>query len=213
MARKPVHLQMVGGKSPRQHIWEAIRERRTGITAGDLEKRFAKKDVFIELGTIAEYARSLEKAGYIENVTPAGSPIGTPSMWNLVRDNGIEAPRVKKDGSQVTIGLGTEAMWRSMRFLTDFNSTELAGHASAGSEPVSVETAKTYIRFLFMAEYVEVVKPARALGKGKGAIQARYRLVPGKYTGPRPPMIQRTKSVYDPNLGKVVWSEELRHDY
>lgn len=212
MGRKPVHLEMVGGKSPRQRIWLAIRELAAGFTVYSIGKHVVKAKK-IEESVIHTYVRSLEKAGYIENITtPDATPIGSAHKWKLVRDNGIEAPRLKSDGTSVTAGLGTEAMWRSLRIIGEFNAIELAASASAGDEEVSPETAKAYLRFLHLAKYVDIVKPARAVGGKRGAIAARYRLNPGKYTGPRPPMIQRTKSVYDPNLGKIVWQEEANHD-
>ena len=130
----------------------------------------------------------------------------------LIRDNGVEAPRLKRDGSPVTQGLGTEAMWRSMRIIGSFNGRELAAHASACGIEVKESTAKAYIIVLHAAGYLKVVEAAKLASPGKPPAQARYVLAPGKYTGPRPPMIQRTKTLYDPNLAKVVWNEEIDHD-
>jgi ribosomal protein L28 len=37
---------------------------------------------------------------------------------------------------------------------------------------------------------------------------ARYKLLKSKNTGALPPMIQRTKHIFHPNLRKVVWQEK-----
>lgn len=212
MARNPVHLEMVGGQSPRQRIWLAIRELADSFTLHSIARKLAKISK-VDHSVIRDYVKSLERAEYIENINPQPAPHGAEFTWKLVRDNGIEAPRLKRDGSPVTTGLGTEAMWRTMRFLGDFDAAELSSHASTGSEKVAVETAKTYIRFLSLAGYIVLVKEAKAVGGKRGAIAARHRMVLSKYSGPRPPMIQRTKSVYDPNLGRIVWQEEPDHDF
>jgi hypothetical protein len=99
-----------------------------------------------------------------------------------------------------------------MRIIGEFNTTELAAHAEAAGVVVTKETAKSYIGALYGAGYLLRVAEAYSRGIGKGNVQARYRLAPGKYTGPRPPMVQRTKQVYDPNLGEVVWKEESKND-
>jgi transposase len=205
--RRPAQMEMVGGKGSRQRAWEAIRKHAGAFTCCQIARKAKVED-----DTLYTYLVSLERGGYLSCEKGQGVTIQTSSKWILIRDNGIEAPRVTRDGKPVTQGLGTEAMWRSMRIVGEFNTTELVAHAWASRVNVSEQTAKTYIGALKGAGYLVVVAEARSRGIGKGAVQARYRIAPGKYTGPRPPMIQRTKSVYDPNLGKVVWQEEPQHD-
>ncbi len=77
---------------------------------------------------------------------------------------------------------------------------------------ISAEASRAYVGHLFRAGYLIEVAGAVYLGVGRGAMQARYRLAPGKYTGPRPPMIQRSKAIYDPNIDQVVWEEVKRDD-
>ncbi|EHP39395.1 hypothetical protein OR16_31579 [Cupriavidus basilensis OR16] len=36
MARKPIHLEMKGGKTPRQRIWEAVRANRKRFTQAEI---------------------------------------------------------------------------------------------------------------------------------------------------------------------------------
>ena len=55
-------------------------------------------------------------SGYIAR-DPAPVPRGGTIKWHFVRDNGAEAPRVRRDGSPVTQDLGQEQMWRALRML------------------------------------------------------------------------------------------------
>jgi hypothetical protein len=86
---------------------------------------------------------------------------------------------------------------------------QLAAFASTQRNPISQASAKTYVLALASAGYLECVQPAV---KGGKALPARYRLIPAMDSGHRAPMIQRTKSVFDPNLNKVVWSERKGMD-
>jgi hypothetical protein len=203
--RKPVHMEMVGGKGSRQRVWEAIRKHAGAFTCYQISRRADADDE-----TVYTYLLSLERGGFLEAEGVNQLRFKTEKKWRLVRDNGVEAPRLTRDGKLVTQGLGTEAMWRSMRILAEFNFRELAAQASTCGVTVSEETVKSYVRFLRLAGYVDETVPVKR--RDMLVSQARYRLKPGKYTGPRPPMIQRTKSVYDPNLSKVVWQEEAKSD-
>ncbi|HTD05880.1 hypothetical protein [Undibacterium sp.] len=205
--RRPAHMEMVGGKGSRQRAWEAIRQHAGAFSCYQIARKAKVDD-----RTLYSYLQCLERGGFLEGHKLPGAPIGTEKTWSLQRDNGVEAPRLNKKGEPVTQGLGNEAIWRSMRIISDFSAAELAAHASASGVVVKVDTVKTYLLLLRLAGYVQVVAESKSKGIGKGKGQARYRLAPGKYTGPRPPMIQRTKSVYDPNLAKVVYQEEAIND-
>lgn len=204
--RKPTHLERIGGKTPRQRIWEAVRTLREGFDNCALSRRAKVDDK-----TVSTYLSCLLKAGFINRTNPDASR-QTPATYSLVRDNGVEAPRLDRKGNLVKQGLGSEQMWRTLRLIGDFSGAELAAHASTKAVPVSPETAKAYVGHLLKAGYLIEVLPARFLGSGKGNLPARYRLAPGKYTGPRPPMVQRTKAIYDPNLDKIVFEEVKRDD-
>jgi hypothetical protein len=121
----------------------------------------------------------------------------------LLKDVGVDAPRVRKNGEQVTQGLNREQMWRTMRILNSFNATELGVTASTEDVQIIVNDAKDYIGHLHKAGYLVQT----ALANNGGGL-ARYRLFPTMNTGPRPPMVQRVKHVFDPNLNKIVWPVE-----
>ncbi|AOJ11958.1 hypothetical protein [Burkholderia mayonis] len=206
MPRKPAHLELTGGKGPRQRAWEAIRRQSDDFTAHAIVRTST-----LDRQTVQCYLQALELGGFIEPIGERKA-IGEHKHYRLVRDAGVEAPRLDRQGRPVTQSIGNENMWRTMRIMGEFSSRELALRASTPDVVVSESTAQKYAMFLARAGYLTVVDPGHAYIRGKGAKQARYRFLASKRTGPRPPMIQRTRSVYDPNLGKIVWQEEPDHD-
>lgn len=210
MARRPATLEMKGGKSPRQRVWEAIRAERNAFTQESLAEAVCGLESIIK-----DYVKSLLKAEIITVIAeePVGRGIAVRRTYRLLRDNGVEAPRVRKNGELVVQGAGTEAMWGTMRRMfqrKDFNYRELAAFASTPASPVEEETAKSYVQALAAAGYLECTKPAVI---GRNPAPARYVLIPRMYTGPRAPMVQRTKAVYDPNENRVMWTDTKAFDH
>lgn len=200
MPRKPVHLTASARRPEgRQVIWEAIRRLRR-FQLGELERATR-----IHEDTLKSYLAGLANAGYLKRIDVERQPWQTrlqAVQWELVRDIGIEAPRVRKDGTEVTQGRGREQLWRTMRIIGDFNYRELAVQASTEAHPVAPGEAKCYCAYLLKAGYLACTQKATVHGI------ARYRLLPSRYTGPQPPQIQRISQVWDPNLAKVVWSAQ-----
>ncbi len=199
MSRKPAHLELVGGKGPRQRIWDLIRARRDGFTASEV----TPGDV--PVATARTYLQSLLAGGHIALV---GELVRFEACrWRLVVDAGAEAPRVRRDGTPVTMGLAQEQMWRTLRMLKgDTCARELAAHASTPEIPVRESAAADYLNHLHHASYMECTRPHV---KGRAG-RARYRLISN--TGPRPPMVCRADAVYDPNLGKTVWVRSVTEE-
>lgn len=199
MPRKPVHLT-ANARRPegRQVIWEAIR-RLKRFTVADVERATRLNDA-----TIRTYLHGLHAAGYLhkpdETVDVGGSI--PAQVWELVRDVGIEAPRVRKDGTPVTQGRGREQLWRTMRIINDFNCRELAVQASTEIHPVAESEAAYYCQYLHRAGYLVCT------AEGGPNTPARYRLLPSRYTGPQAPQIQRIRQVWDPNTEQIVWRPE-----
>ncbi len=188
---------LVGGKGTRQRMWEAIRARRAGFTRLDIAVAAG-----LELPTTRKYLESLLKAGFIGGPPPRP---GQTKTYTLLRDNGLEAPRLTRDGQPLP-PTAQELMWRTLRILGDFDCHDLVSHATTPEVAVALTAAQDYLKHLHHAGYVTVVTKA-------GPQQlSRYRLIPSKYTGPRPPMVLRTKAVFDPNLDSFVWHEEVDHD-
>ena len=210
MPRKPATLERIGGKSPRQRIWETLRAWEGDFTSDDIICKSEK----VTDRQVIEYMTALIKGKYlaVSRTIPAG--VQDRHYYRLVKNTGIEAPRLDKAGNPVKQGLGTEQMWRAMRIIGEFNSRELAGLASTPEHPVKETTAKEYVSLLFASGYLREVSPAF---RGKTHRLARYTLQKINPTtkqppGARPPMIQNTKAVYDPNLGKVVWQKPISEE-
>ncbi|MBI2313544.1 MAG: hypothetical protein HYU77_13675 [Betaproteobacteria bacterium] len=202
MARRPIHIEAAGKLTPRERVWAEIRRRRE-FALMEIEDHTR-----VEITTIRSYLEALERGGYITPVTGShGSrkvrnPVGhfQAGRWRLVKDIGHQAPRVTAEGEPVTQGQANERMWRAMRILREFDYRELAYSAATEDSPIRPHTAKTYVIYLARAGYLQCVQPA------KPGTPARHRLIPSKFSGPRAPMIQRVKQVYDPNLGVIVWA-------
>jgi hypothetical protein len=185
MGLKPMDKR--NGYDTRQTVWEAIRAKRV----------FNIKDIRWETTlrpeSVRDYVVGLENGGYLERVDPSEMGPGVAACWRLVRDIGFEAPRVRKDGTPVTQGQGRENMWNAMRIMRFFTARELAVAARTPDCFVKESTAADYAKHLWHAGY---------LAKSDDGV---YRMLPTAYTGPKAPMIQRTKVVWDPNQNKVRW--------
>lgn len=192
MTRKAVN--MVRDLETRQAIWEIIR-RVDSFTVQDIYDR-----TILQKSSIKSYLIGLNRGGYIQEIKDisATKKLHPAKRYTLVRDVGVDAPRVRKDGSPVVQGQGTFNMWQAMKILKTFTVLELAISARTETCMVKESTAKSYVHHLANAGYL-----VRAGEK-------RFRFV--RNTGKNPPMIQRTKKVYDPNLKKIVWSNDEEHD-
>lgn len=179
----------------KEAIWQLVRQLKT----------FTMPDICLEIAmhptTIGEYLRSLTKAGYLEKkriATVQRDDLGQYQariQYTLVKD-AIEPPRVRADGSTVCQGQGRQNMWRTMKILKRFSLADLVACSSTEEHPVSFDEAKTYVRFILRAGYLKKCDDATFQ-------RAVFQLV--RWTGPKPPMIQRIKQVWDQNLKKVVW--------
>jgi len=196
MARKPI-TALSGGKSPRQRIWEAIRAW-AGTGDGTFTASVLSRTAKLEMSPIQDYLRGLVAGGWAGVAVQGGR--GVENVYRLEKDNGIEAPRVRRDGSEVTQGSGNEALWGAISVLDSFTAQTIAD--ISGATP---HTAKTYCLFLARAGYLKVASQGK--GRGKGGVASVYLTVKSRISGPRAPMITRLKAVYDPNLHQVVWME------
>ncbi|MEO5344198.1 MAG: hypothetical protein H7842_12850 [Gammaproteobacteria bacterium SHHR-1] len=189
---------MTGGKSPRQRVWERVRAQGKPFELADV------RPADMNRATCYSILKGWQAAGIIAEISHPQRKITERLTWELIRDQGLEAPRVNRQGQPVTAGRGNEAMWAQMRhFLSDFDYRELAAHASSRLHPVAGDSAKSYLHALAQAGYLIETRAAVR----QTSSPARYRLDPRRNTGPRPPMVQRNKQLYDPNLGRIVWSD------
>lgn len=183
------------GSDNRQIVWDTLR------AAGGawMDSALMSSRTGVHRKTAADYIAALAAGGYIERRQEDGDGAGGKArlMLRLVKDAGHHAPRLRKDGTAVTQGAGVTNMWRSMRMLGKFSVLDLSLHSSTPAVRVTIETAKAYCGMLLSTGYLRVVQKAEPV-KGRIAI---YRLI--RNDGPKAPMIQRVKQVYDPNTGRV----------
>jgi hypothetical protein len=183
MSRKPIDQQQPD--ECRQAIWDFIRNRQgEPFTADDILYH-----VRLDAGSVRDYLTGLVNGGYLSSRTFKGQ-LHKIICHSLIKNSGIDAPRVRKDGSLVTQGIGQKYMWNAMTSMKVFTPADLAFEASTECHQVKTATAKSYCQTLCHFGYLRK--------QTKGA----YKLI--KRTGPKPPQIQRTKQVYDPNLRQVM---------
>lgn len=175
----------------RQPLWEAM--------VAFKGEPFTITDIFdatyVNRHTIRSYLKSLTLADYVERIEPGEGATREEAAIRfriIVDPVPFHAPRLNSKGQPVTQGSGVENMWRTMRMLGQFSPRDLAAHATTDLVNVNETTAKSYCTALLKAKFLKVISKARPPHK-----QAVYRLI--KNTGPNPPMIQRTKQVFDPN--------------
>lgn len=149
--------------------------------------------------TTLTYIRGLTAAGILSVSAP---PPGQAAVYTLERDTGVRTPRVRRDGGPVTQGLARDRMWATAKILGSFSARDLALAASTEDFAVSEADAKSYVHYLHKGGYLALVSAA-----GRH-VQATYRFLRSADSGPQPPQVQRVRQVWDPNLQKVVWSED-----
>ncbi|MEX5342989.1 hypothetical protein [Pseudomonas sp. I2] len=196
MAGRKAHLVVTGTKEPRQRIWESIRILGVAFSINDIARRSGQMP-----DDINRYFKALVKAGIIKVIgTPPGK-VGR--VYSLVKDEGADHPRLNGKGERTYAHLATENIWRTIRILNGNLTAEgVTQAASVGGATLTVIKVRQYLNALTEAGYLEKTQVDLA----KPEI---YRLVPGKYTGPRPPEIRKLDSlqVYDPNLSKLVYTK------
>lgn len=186
MARKPIDQRHPD--AGRAALWSAIRQLKS-FTVTQL-----RRETLCTISQTREYVRGLTAAGILERGTDILSKPSESTLYTLACDPGAEAPRVRRDGTTVTMGQGRLQLWRSMRVLGRFTIADLVVIASTEECIIATSEAKSYCLFLCRAGYLARLS------------DNNYRFVSSRYSGPQPPQIQRIKQVYDPNLKQVVWS-------
>ena len=185
MGRKPIDQIK---QSPQELVWAVVRQLNIFCVSEVVKKTSVNRK------TLKDYLARLEAGRFIEkHITYEDD-----GRYIVLRDVGVHAPRLKRDGSPVTQGAGVLNMWRAMRMMKKFTPRDLALHANSDTVHVRESTAKSYCSLLRKAGYWRVVEKAVP-----GKSQVLYHFI--KDTGPQAPQIQRVKQVFDPNLGKVMF--------
>lgn len=95
---------------------------------------------------------------------------------------------------------GRERMWRTMKMLKVFTANDIAISASLPDAPVKLAEALHYVNWLGRGGYLVLVAPHSNARTGR---RRTWRFV--RNTGPKPPMVLRTKALWDPNLHQATY--------
>lgn len=146
---------------------------------------------------IRKFIRGLIVHGFVAEAGADEAQAAAEKRYRIVRDQRA-CPRLSRDYSQQT---RQQNMWNvltSPHGREGVNARELAAYASTDEAPVQIETAKAWLKMLSGAGYLACIAKG---GPGRLAV---WRLKPAMNTGPLPPMILRSKMVYDQNAGKIM---------
>ena len=200
--RKPAHMNGAN-LSGQDAIWVGIRTLKNFTREELIMWLFRNGYPNINGATVTSYMRRLSKGKFlaIAEAAEKGNKKNQQYRYELINDCGHHAPKLSADGSPSKRGMGSRNLWLSMRILGDFDYRDLAATASNDDVTVSEATAERYINALKTAGYLHLVQAARI-----GITPRRFRLIPSKNTGPKPPVVQTVKQIYDPNINEVVWS-------
>lgn len=193
--RKPAQLEMIGGKSARQRVWEEIRENPECFECYRTAKR-----ANVDTDSFLSYVKCLMAGGYVELIDNGRKR--DQRTYKLIKNAGAEAPRLDSKGNEVKQGLGVECIWRTLRMMGVLDIALLYQHVTLAGVDIKEATVKRYICALRKAGYLQVIV------KSTPHRQERFCLKPAMDTGPRAPQLQNVKTVYDPNLNKVMHCED-----
>lgn len=173
-----------GLAGPRPAIWAALR------TGNVLSLRDAAGIGHCDKGSARTFLRALIAGGIVEKLSD------NPFAVRIIAesDPGPAVPRLREDGSLVVAGGDRQKIWRAARVLKTFDLIALCAAAE-----VDPENARNYLGYLVKAGYFAMDYDH------KTRRPAVYTAIPSAYTGPLAPQVARIKTVWDPNLGRVVW--------
>lgn len=189
---KDAILMPAGRLTTRERLWWAMREMK--VFRVPEMARAAGVDRYKYM--VSDYLRGLVKAGILAVDAPERP--GKCATYTLMRDMGVDAPRVRRDGTLVAEP-AQQAMWRGMKILRIFSPQDLVAHAAMAGITIKPVTALTYCQWLARGGYLT---PLHAKGESP-----RYRFV--RDTGPKAPQILRVKTLYDVNTGVVMAGQTL----
>ena len=162
-------------------VWEAMHRRR----------RFTVKDIVsdtqVPRRAVTAYAGKLVAAGQLRRINLTETEQGL--VYELVgrphpADEGQRSPECR--------------VWVAARILGHFSLDLIACTAE-----VDAAQARRYLAYLEKAGYVRITRRGRKVES--------YTFIPARYSGPKPPQVQRITQVFDANLGRVVWPGSASH--
>lgn len=192
-ARRKARLVPAGMLTTREKLWAAMRELKH-FTVPELARAAGVDRHAYYMG---DYLAGLIRAGILNKDHPERF---APAMYTLLRDLGVDAPRVRKDGSIVPEA-AQERMWKAMKVLRVFSVRDLVVHAALPEAPIAPGAALRYCQWLARGKYLA------ALPREKNDV-ARFRFI--RDTGAKAPQILRVKQLFDANTGEIVVGQDIQ---
>ena len=172
----------------RQGIWSVIRTHRI----------ISIKGICMSIGmpenTVRAFVKSLELACYLKEFYREKKP--KRIYYKLIRDNGVLAPRIKKDGSPLD-PLPEQKMWFAMKPLSRFTALDLGFSTRLGEDK-----ADAYCQKLSDAGFLKIVHHDPKNNRNT------YFVIPSKCKGPLSPTIFEDGTVYDQNTDSIAFTPE-----
>lgn len=203
-----LHLRLADKKMPilrgNDHFWSVIMDRhRAGQTfsAKDIDDASNASDA-----TVRDFVRRLANSGMIELVEQGENPVHDRYRPLVIQS---AAPRVRRDGTVIESLPATQCMWNLMRGpmgRNGFTYKDLVHWGQTDETTIAVASAKSWIKLLNRAGFLI------QLDAGNSRKPATWRLDPKMNSGPRAPMILRTKLIYDPNKLAVIGPSEAEEE-
>lgn len=200
-------IKKAGKLTVREFLWSKLREFKS-LTSNDVLDNLTgdeRKQYNLRQDKFRYYMEPWVKADYVSAELKADPKAGVRKVktYTLVKDTGVNPPRVDAKGKPITQGLGREQMWRTMKITARFTHLQLAHLASTDDIVIAPSEAKSYVEYLCKAGYLKRVKKAN----NRGGL-AEYQMKPAAWTGSKPPMIKRMHVVFDQNTHQVVWPKD-----
>lgn len=198
-----VVLKLQVGKSEKlrrgqDYFWSQMREHQAAgkeFTVGDIWCNSDEEN----RSSISTFMRKLEQNGYVERTgaNVVGLSGRREPKFRIVRPQ-LATPKLGQRGTGRQ-GLAQQNMWNVMRRERDgWTAADLSVLASTDEVSVTRNTALAYCTRLEQAGILVVAD------KGGPGRPRRWWLKGSANTGPKPPMILRSKMVYDQNTARVI---------
>ena len=176
------------------HYWKVIRElteadSRAQFTIADIDKRTNS----VPYHTVRNFVKLLVTAGIAKKVGER-----FPNMEGTFRllSRPLDTPVLSKTG-QTTRGMVQQNLWNTMTYplKRGFTTNDLALHASTDDLPITLGSARAYVKALNRAGMLIVFG---------NKVHPTYRVKPSFNTGPKAPKVLQSKVVFDANTETII---------
>lgn len=179
----------------KDHCWTRMLQL-PAFTVGDIFHGSSEE----HRSTVSSWFRRLERGGFIgrtgENVI--GLSGKKEPLFQILRRQ-TATPVLGREGQASAQGRVQQNMWNVMRRQRDgWTASELSVLSTTDEVAVNRSTALAYSTRLHQADMLVVVDA------GCPGRERRWRLKGSADTGPKPPMVLRSKLVFDQNLSKIM---------